>query len=99
VRTGKSMKTIGWQTNLSTKPYMITEVSRHLDDIDCQDIRFWSQCKNIRRNRMVKSGIVVVGADDHHDAGAIAIVCRDAQAITRGFVGSSDEGGWDNDWG
>ena len=48
---------------------------------------------------MVKSGIVVVGADDHHDAGAIAIVCRDAQAITRGFVGSSDEGGWTDAWG
>jgi len=96
VRTGKLIRAIGWQTNLSTKPYMITEVSRHLEHIDCQDIRFWSQCKNIRRNSMVKSGVVVVGADDHHDAGAIAIVCRDAQAIERGYVGSS---GWDENWG
>jgi len=99
VRTGKSMRAIGWQTNVSTKPYMITEVSRHLDDIDCQDIRFWSQCKNIRRNRMVKSGILVVGADDHHDCGAIAIVCRSASPIARGFVGDSTEGGWNDSWG
>ena len=99
VRTGKSMRTVGWQTNQSTKPYMITEVSRHLDDIDCQDIRFWSQCKNIRRNSMVKSGILVVGADDHHDAGAIAIVCRDAMPIARGLVGDSTEGGWGDSWG
>lgn len=99
VRTGKSIRAIGWQTNVSTKPYMITEVNRHLDDIDCQDIRFWSQCKNIRRNAMVKSGILVVGADDHHDAGAIAIVCRSAMPIARGYVGSSAEGGWGDDWG
>lgn len=99
VRTGKLIRAIGWQSNLSTKPYMITEVSRHLDDIDCQDIRFWSQCKNIRRNPTVKSGIMVVGADDHHDAGAIAIVCRSAMPIARGYVGSATEGGWDDSWG
>ena len=99
VRTGKLIRAIGWQTNLSTKPYMITEVSRHLDDIDCQDIRFWSQCKNIRRNAMVKSGILVVGADDHHDAGAIAIVCRSAMPVARGFVGDTTKGGWDDSWG
>jgi len=99
VRTGRGVRAIGWQTNLSTKPYMITELNRHLEDIDCQDVRFWSQCKNIRRNRMVKSGILVVGADDHHDAGAIAIVCRDAQSIARGFVGDTTEGGWDDRWG
>jgi len=101
VRTGRLVRAIGWQTNLSTKPYMITEVSRHLEHIDCQDLRFWSQCKNIRRNSMIKSGVLVVGADDHHDAGAIAIVCRDAQSIQRGYVGStSDEGygGWTEDW-
>ena len=98
VRTGKSIRAIGWQSNLSTKPYMITEVSRHLEDIDCQDVRFWSQCRNIRRNRMFKSGILVVGADDHHDAGAIAIVCRDAMPIARGYVGNTTEGGWDEKW-
>lgn len=96
VRTGKLIRAIGWQTNLSTKPYMITELNRHMEHLDCQDIRFWSQCKNIRRNPNVKSGIIVVGADDHHDCGAIAIVCRDAQSIQRGFVGTS---GWDENWG
>ena len=99
VRTGKLIRAIGWQTNVSTKPYMITEVSRHLDDIDCQDIRFWSQCKNIRRNAMVKSGILVIGADDHHDCGAIAIVCRSAMPIARGYVGNTTEGGWGDGWG
>jgi len=99
VRTGKMIRAIGWQTNVSTKPYMITEVSRHLDDIDCQDIRFWSQCKNIRRNAMVRSGILVVGADDHHDCGAIAIVCRTAAPVARGFVGDTTKGGWGDGWG
>lgn len=96
VRTGKLVRAVGWQTNLATKPYMITELNRHMDDIDCQDIRFWSQCKNIRRNPMVKSGVLVVGADDHHDAGAIAVVCRDAQPVQRGYIGSA---GWPDDWG
>jgi len=95
-RTGRGIKAIGWQTNLSTKPYMITELNRSMDYITCHDIRFWSQCKNIRRNAFVKSGIIVVGADDHHDAGAIAIVCRSAQAVQIGYVGSA---GWGDDWG
>lgn len=95
-RTGKIIRAIGWQTNVSTKPYMITELSRNLEYIDCQDIRFWSQLKNIRRNSMMKSGILVVGADDHHDCGAIGIVCRTAQPVQRGFVGSY---GWNDSWG
>jgi len=99
VRTGTSVRAIGWQSNVSTKPYMITEVNRHLGDIDCQDQRFWSQCKNIRRDASIRSGILSVGADDHHDAGAIAIVCRDAMPIARGYVGSATEGGWDDSWG
>ena len=96
VRTGKVSRSIGWQTNVSTKPYMITEVNRLLEYLDCQDSRFWSQCKNIRRNASVKSGIIVVGADDHHDAGAIAVVCRDAQPVQRGLVGVA---GWSDSWG
>jgi hypothetical protein len=96
VRNNKPIQAIGWQSNISTKPYMITEVSRNLEYIECQDERFWSQCRNIRRSSMVKSGIVVVGADDHHDAGAIAIVCRSAQPVQRGYAGSA---GWDENWG
>ncbi len=100
VRTGQLVRAIGWQTNVSTKPYMVTEVSRNLEYLDCKDSRFWSQCRNIRRTSQLKSGIYVVGADDHHDAGAIAIVCRSAQPIKRGYSGSSgDSGGWDENWG
>ena len=90
------MRSIGWQSNVATKPFMITEVSRLLEYIDCLDRRFWVQCRNIRRDASVKSGIVVVGADDHHDAGAIGIVCRSAMPIQRGYIGSY---GWDDSWG
>lgn len=100
VRTGRPIRAIGWQTNTSTKPYMLTELNRHLEDIECHDNRFWTQCKNIRRDPTMKYGISVVGPDDHHDAGAIAIVCRSVQAVSRGYSGSSgDSGGWDDDWG
>jgi hypothetical protein len=95
-RTGKLIRSVGWQTNVSTKPYMITELSRNMEYLDCQDIRFWSQCKNVRRTSQLKSGIMVIGADDHHDAGAIAIVCRTVQPVQRGYVGSA---GWDDSWG
>ncbi len=99
-RTGKLIRAIGWQSNVSTKPYMITEVSRNMEYMECYDQRFWAQCKNIRRTNQLKSGLLVVGADDHHDAGAIAIVCRAAQPVQRGYVGSSgDSGGWGDSWG
>jgi len=96
VRSGKLIRALGWETNTATKPYMITEVNRNMEYIECHDIRFWSQCKNIRRDPTRKSGISVTGADDHHDAGAIAIVCRSALPVERGFVGTC---GWDDSWG
>jgi len=100
VKTGEIIRAIGWQTNSSTKPYMLTETARHMEDIECYDIRFWSQCKNIRRDPTMKYGISVVGADDHHDAGAIAICCRSAQSVQLGYAGNSgDFGGWDEKWG
>jgi hypothetical protein len=95
-RDGKVVRAVGWQTNVSTKPYMITELSRNLEYITSHDIRFWSQCKNIRRDSSVRSGISVVGADDHHDCGGIAIVCRGAMPVDRGYVGSC---GWSESWG
>jgi len=99
-RSGKVGRVIGWQTNVSTKPYMLTELNRHLDYVECYDQRFWSQCRNIRRDPTAKYGISVVGADDHHDAGVIAIVCRGALPIERGYVGNTgDSGGWDDKWG
>lgn len=100
VRTGKGVRAIGWQTNTSTKPYMLTELNRYLEDIECYDMRFWSQLRNIRRDPTMKYGISVVGADDHHDAGAIAVVCRGVQAVQVGYVGNSgDACGWDENWG
>ena len=51
---------------------------------------------------MVKSGILVVGADDHHDAAGIAIVCRTSQPVQRGYVGATSDvgaGGWTESWG
>lgn len=100
VRSGKILRQVGWQTNTSTKPYMLTELNRYLEDIECYDNRFWSQLRNIRRDPTRKYGISVVGADDHHDAGAIAVVCRGVQAAKVGYAGSSgDNGGWDDNWG
>ena len=96
VRTGKMVRAIGWQTNTSTKPYMLTELARHLEDIESYDIRFWSQLRNIRRDPTAKYGISVQGPDDHHDAGAIAVCCRQSQAVSVGFVGAA---GWDDNWG
>ena len=100
VRTGKLIRAIGWETNTATKPYMLTELNRYMEDIECYDQRFWSQCRNIRRDPTMKYGISVVGADDHHDCGAIAVCCRSAQAVQMGYAGSSGEhGGWDDKWG
>ena len=100
VRTGKYIRAIGWQTNTSTKPYMLTELNRYLEDIECYDQRFWSQLRNIRRDPTMKYGISVVGADDHHDAGAIAVCCRGVQAVQLGYAGNSgDSGGWNESWG
>lgn len=90
--SGVVTTTKGWVTNGKTKPYMLTELNRHLDQIDCKDRRFWGQLRNIRR---YGDKIVSVGADDHHDCGAIAIVCRSAMPITRGLVGVS---GWNDTW-
>jgi len=100
MRTGKGIRAIGWQTNTSTKPYMLTELNRHMEDVECHDQRFWSQCKNIRRDASMKYGISVVGADDHHDAGAIAVCCRGVQAVQVGYAGNTgDSGGWNDTWG
>lgn len=95
-RDGRLIRAIGWQTNQSTKPFMITELNRHLDYIESHDERFWSQCRNIRRDKTVKTGIITVGSTDHYMAGAIAVVCRGVTQIHRGYAGSY---GWGDDWG
>lgn len=90
--TGKVTTTRGWMTTGNTKPYMLTELNRHIDQIDCKDRRFWSQLRNIRR---YGDKVISIGADDHHDCGCIAIVCRSVMPITRGFAGCA---GWDDTW-
>jgi hypothetical protein len=100
LRNGKLLRAIGWQTNTSTKPYMITELNRNIEYLNCKDIRFWSQLRNIHRDPLSKSGILVTGPEDHHMAGGIAIACRTSMPISKGYVGSSgDSGGWSESWG
>ena len=95
--TGKVGRDIGWQTNPATKIYMCNELCRLLPVIECHDIRVIEQCRNIKelksRGRLIPTS---VGADDYHDSMCIAIVCRTAMPLARGFV---DAKGWGDDWG
>lgn len=93
---GISVLKRGWYTSGKTKPYMITELRRHVAHIECFDKRFWDQCKNVRIDRNSRAGFKIVGSDDHHDAGAIGIVCRSAIPVARGCVGQA---GWSDNWG
>jgi hypothetical protein len=96
--TGKVGKNIGWQTNTTTKPYMITELGRHLSKIVTHDIRFISQCRNIRwqKDSRGRDRAVSIGSDDYHDSVTIAIVCRQSIPVVRGLVGTY---GWSSKWG
>lgn len=93
VVSGKVSRKIGWETNKATKPFMCNELLRAMPKITTHDIRFVSQLRNIRD---VGGRPTAVGADDHHDAGAIAIVCKDAVPTNRGLVGAA---GWSEGWG
>ncbi len=94
--TGKVSNNIGWQTNPATKVYMCNELKRAMPKIVTHDERIPKQCRNIRegtsRGRVIPQS---VGADDYHDSASIAIVCRTALPITRGFVGAA---GWSPNW-
>lgn len=96
--TGKVGRLIGWQTNTSTKPFMITELGRYLSKITTHDIRLISQLRNIRWmvDNRGRDRAVSIGSDDYHDSAAIAIVCRTSMPVTRGAVGTY---GWGEDWG
>ena len=95
--SGKISNLIGWATTPKTKPYMISEVNRHLSKIITHDIRVLSQCRNIRWIQGARGERAIsIGADDYHDSTAIAIVCRDAMPVEKGLVGVS---GWSEDWG
>jgi len=96
--TGKVGKLIGWQTNNSTKPFMITELGRYMSKITTHDIRLVSQCRNIRWQKDAKGRdrAVSIGSDDYHDSACIAIVCRHSMPTVRGVVGTY---GWGEGWG
>jgi len=95
--TGKVGKDIGWLTTRTTKPYMIKELNVNLAKIKTHDIRFVSQLRNVRWiGAGARQLAASLGADDHHDAGCIAIVCRDSLPVERGLVGVS---GWPDSWG
>jgi hypothetical protein len=97
VVSGRVSNLIGWATTPKTKPYMITELNRHLSKVLTHDIRLISQCRNIRWIQGARGERAVsIGADDYHDSMAIAIVCRDAMPVERGLVGVS---GWNDNWG
>ncbi len=97
VTTDKRSNRIGWATTPKTKPYMITEVRKYFDQIETHDIRIISQFRNIRWIQGARGErAVAIGADDYHDSLAIAIVCREAQTLERGLVGSY---GWSEEWG
>lgn len=99
LRDGKITRAVGWQTNGSTKPYMISEINRQIEYIECHDIRFWQQCKNIRRDKNNKTGYSVVGSTDHYMAGGIGICCRESLPTLRGYMGNTGTTGWDDSWG
>lgn len=95
--TGRVGKDIGWLTTRQTKPYMIKELSVNLPKIITHDIRLISQMRNIRWIGVgARQFAASLGPDDHHDAAALAIVCRTALPVERGLVGVA---GWGDDWG
>jgi len=88
---------IGWRTDPKTKPYMITEMNRHLANILTHDIRIISQCRNIRWVQGARGmRALSLGSDDYHDSAAIAMVCRTSLPMERGLVGVA---GWPEGWG
>ena len=95
--TGMVGRDIGWLTTPSTKVFMCNELSRSLSKIITHDVRFVSQCRNIREGKSRGRVIPIsVGADDYHDSAAGAIVCRGSIQVERGFVGAK---GWSDSWG
>jgi hypothetical protein len=97
VISGRVGRAIGWATTPKTKPYMITEVGRHLEKVETHDIRIVSQLRNIRWVEGTRGERAVsIGADDYHDSLAIAVCCRETMPMVRGLVGVA---GWSDDWG
>lgn len=96
LESGRVSNKIGWATSPKTKPWMISELNRHMSKIETHDIRLISQCKNIRWIQGARGQRAVsVGADDFHDSMAIAVCTRETVPVERGLVGTY---GWSQDW-
>jgi len=96
--TDRISNSIGWRSTGATKPLMISEVLKNFSKIKTHDIRIISQFRNIRWivGRDNKNRAIALGGDDYHDSVAIAVICRKAMPIERGFVGTC---GWNESWG
>lgn len=83
--SGKVSMEPGWITSGKTKPYMVSELSRLLQNMDTHDIRLIGEMRNLRWEGTGK--IEVVGEDDIHDSAAIAMACRPNKPSRRGYIG------------
>jgi len=88
VITGRMGAELGWYTSSKTKDFMLHILARALHNMIVHDTIFLSECRNIR---LSGEKAISIGADDIHDATAIALVCSETQPIERGLVGYS---GW-----
>ena len=84
--TGKPSNELGWKTTPRTKEFMFQTMMRNLPNMQVYDEEFISQCRNIRIDG---DKVLSVGADDIHDATAIALVCNDPTPVKKGFAFSS----------
>lgn len=88
--SGRPTKQIGWLTTPRTKPQMTQQLAFMLPRIITYDAEFVAQLRNMR---YVDGRVVARGPDDHHDAGAIAMVCRRSRrSSSSGFIGTTK--GW-----
>jgi hypothetical protein len=81
-------------TSGKTKPYMLSELRKHLSHFWTHDIRLAEQLPNIRWDN---GRTVSDGADDFVMAAALGVVCRDSSYVANvGFQGTH---GWNDKWG
>lgn len=89
--SGRAGPQPGWYTSAKTKPFMMQELTARLPALETYDAEFVRQIRGFRDIGMGK--VETISADDHHDAGCLALV--GATSIVpgrrRGFQGRS---GW-----
>lgn len=86
----------GWLTTPRTKPYMVTEMSKHLPHLECHDSRIIGQMRGVRYPEgNSREGYLHIGLSDLYMSSCIAVVSRTEIGATNGFGGT---GGWGQDW-